>query len=305
MVAAPGGQVSRRVVRVRAMTWGWLSQGTRQDHRGAAHPAGRRMGDHGPMRLAFHPTPDPIDPRRRTIALLHGLTASSRTWWRVAPALADAGWQVLALDLRCHGSSGCEEPIGRWDAADDVVETLATVLGSARVDVLWGHSLGARTALQILARHPGTADRAVLEDPPGVRADRTEQIARWRHETALARADPAAYAAEVRAMDPSLGARDVQVVVADVADCRIEPIITAIQGGLAMADPADELMALVRQPTLLLLAEEERSGLTGEARAQAIARLPAGSRTVVFESGHTVHRELPDSYLGTVLEWLP
>ena len=256
------------------------------------------------MRLAVHTTPDRLDPRRRTIALLHGLTASARTWWRVAPALADAGWQVLALDLRCHGASGCDEPIGRWDAADDVVETLEMALGDARVDVLWGHSLGARTALQVLARHPGAADRAVLEDPPGARADRTEQIAHWRHETALARTDPAAYAAEVRAMDPTLGAHDVEVMVADVADCRIEPIITAIQAGLAMTDPADELMAQIRQPALLLLADEARSGLSGEARVRTVARLPAGSRCVVFDSGHTVHRDLPDAYVATALEWL-
>ena len=256
------------------------------------------------MRLALHPSPDPIDPTRPTIALLHGLTASSRTWWRVAPALAEAGWQVLALDLRCHGASGCDEPIGRWDAADDVVATLEAALGVARVDVLWGHSLGARTALQVLARHPGTADRAVLEDPPGVRNDRTEQIVHWRHEAALARTHPAAYAAEVRAMDPTLGEGDVDVMVAVVADCRIEPIITAIGAGLAMADPADELVALTRQPILLLLADEERSGLTGEARARTIARLPAGSRTVVFDSGHTIHRERPEAYVATALEWL-
>ena len=65
-----------------------------------------------------------------------------------------------------------------------------------------------------------------------------------------------------------------------------------------------ELVALTRQPTLLLLADEERSGLTGEARARTIARLPAGSRTVVFDSGHTIHRERPEAYVATALEWL-
>ena len=261
------------------------------------------MGHHAVMQLAVHPTPNPIDPARPTIVLLHGLTASARTWWRVAPALAGAGWQVIALDLRCHGASGCDEPIGRWDAAEDVVETLGR-LGMPQVDVLWGHSLGARTALQVLARHPTTADRVVLEDPPGVRADRTEQIARWRHEAQLARTDAAAYAAEVRALEPGLDERDVQGMVADVADCRIEPIVAAIQSRLAMADPAHELVAAIRQPALLLLADEARSGLTGEARAATIARLPSGSRTVVFDSGHTIHRELPDLYVATALDWL-
>ncbi|MEO8246790.1 MAG: alpha/beta hydrolase [Chloroflexota bacterium] len=256
------------------------------------------------MHLALHPTPNRIDPTRPSIALLHGVTASARTWWRVAPALARAGWQVLALDLPCHGASGCDEPIGRWDAADDVVATLEAELGEARVDVLWGHSLGARTALQVLVRHPATAERVVLEDPPGIRDERTEQIARWRHEAALARTDRDGYAAEVRAMDPGLDDRDVEIMVADVAACRIEPIIRAVGAGLAMTDPADELVAAIRQPALLMLADEARSALTGAARRRTEARLPAGSRTVVFASGHTVHRDLPDACVATALEWL-
>jgi pimeloyl-ACP methyl ester carboxylesterase len=262
------------------------------------------MRDHWAMRLALHPTPDPIDPTRPSVVLLHGLTASARTWWRVAPAVAAAGWQVLALDLRCHGASVCDEPIGRWDVADDVAETLVAELGAPRVDVLWGHSLGARTALQVLARHPATAGRVVLEDPPGVRTDRSAQIAEWRREAALARTDPAAYAAEVRAKEPDLQDRDVEIMVADVAACRMEAIIRAIQAGLAMADPADELVAQIRQPTLLLLADESRSGLSGEDRSRTVARLPEGSRTVLFDSGHTIHRDLPEAYVATALGWL-
>ncbi|MEO8510176.1 MAG: alpha/beta fold hydrolase [Chloroflexota bacterium] len=58
------------------------------------------------MRLAVQRWPDTLDAAAPTVLLVHGITASSGTWWRVAPALVDAGWQVLAVDLalpRCLG----------------------------------------------------------------------------------------------------------------------------------------------------------------------------------------------------------
>lgn len=255
------------------------------------------------MRLAVHATPDPIDPARPALVLLHGITGSHRTWWRFEPRLAEAGWQVVALDLRCHGASGCDEPIGRWDAANDVIETVAAELGAPRVDVLWGHSLGARTALQALARSPGLAARAIIEDPPGIIADRGGEIVNWRREAALARTDPGAYAAELRADHPTWDERDIAAVVADVATTRLEPLITAIEAGAAMTDPAHEVVARAGIPILLIVPPPERSVL-GEAYHATIAALPAGSRVVRLEGGHTLHRDQPDAYLAAALEWL-
>lgn len=255
------------------------------------------------MRLAIRPTPDPIDPARPTLVLLHGITGSQRTWWRFAPALAAAGWQVLAMDLRCHGASDCDGPIGRWDAADDVVETIVAELGRPHVDVLWGHSLGARTALQALVRHPGLADRAILEDPPGIIGNRGEEIVNWRREAALARTDPGAYADEMRADHPTWDERDVAAVVADVATTRLEPLITAIEAGAAMNDPAHELVRRARIPILLVVPPPEQSVL-GEVYDATIAGLPPGSRAVRLDGGHTLHRDRPDEYLAAALEWL-
>jgi pimeloyl-ACP methyl ester carboxylesterase len=256
------------------------------------------------MRLAVRRWPDPIDPARPALLLVHGVTASSRTWWRVGPALAELGWQVIAPDLRCHGRSGCLTPIGRWDAADDLAETVRGELGERRLDVGWGHSLGARTILQLLVREPGMASRLVLEDPPGVRADRSDQIVTWRREASLARHDPPGMAIEVRARNPGWDERDVAGVVADLADCRIEPIIDAVERGAAMVDPTESLVEDVGVPLLLLLADEDRSGLSGASRLATIARLSAGSRTAHVAAGHSIHRDAPDSYLAAALAWL-
>jgi pimeloyl-ACP methyl ester carboxylesterase len=256
------------------------------------------------MRLAVRRWPDPIDPTRPPLLLVHGVTASSRTWWRIGPALAQLGWQVLAPDLRCHGRSACPTPIGRWDAADDLAETVAAELGDRRLDVAWGHSLGARAILQLLIRRPGIATRAVLEDPPGLRGNRSDQVANWRREAELARRDAPILAAEVRGRHPGWAERDVAGVVADVADCRMEAIIAAAEGGEAMIDPAETLVGEAGVPVLLLLAEEERSGLRGTSRSVTLARLPTGSRAMVVAAGHSVHRDAPEAYLKAATAWL-
>jgi pimeloyl-ACP methyl ester carboxylesterase len=248
------------------------------------------------MRLATHRFGEASAPM---LVLLHGVTASHRTWWQIAPILAGAGWQVLVLDLRCHGSSPCAGPIRGADAADDVAETL----DGLEVDVLWGHSLGARTVMQVLGAHPTGARRAVLEDPPGrIRRDREEAIANWRREVALARGDPERFVRQQLADNPTWDERDARENAASVAACEIDWVIEAFAAGYAEGAP--DLAPSLRVPCLLVLADESRSVLTGADRAETIAALPPGSQVVELPGGHTLHRDLPGDYLRVTLEWL-
>ena len=252
------------------------------------------------MRLAVHRFGVAGNP---IAVLLHGVTASHRTWWRVAPAVADAGWEVLAIDLRCHGASSCAGPIRGRDMAVDVRETLAAEVGTTRIDVLWGHSLGARTAMQLLAIEPDRARRAVLEDPPGgSRRDRAASIAGWRREIALARSDPEAFVREQLAANPTWDERDARENAASVADCRVEVIAEAFADGVV--EGAADLVPLLRVPALLVLADAARSVLAEPDRAATIAAMPARSEVVELPGGHTLHRDLPDDYLRVTLRWL-
>jgi pimeloyl-ACP methyl ester carboxylesterase len=257
------------------------------------------------MRLAARRWPSTLDTGAPTILLLHGVTSSSRTWWRIGPEVAARGWQTLALDLRCHGESPCAD-VGRPnDLSEDVHETLVAELGDARVDVAWGHSLGARTAMQLLRDHPGTASRVVLEDPPGgPRGDRQEAIAAWRYENALARTDPATFREVQRRDNIDWDERDIDENIISVASCRIEPIIAAYEAGFNEDQGAPNLVRHLRVPALLVLADEERSALTGEDRPATITRLPAGSTVLDVRGGHTLHRDVPATYLAGVFNWL-
>ncbi|MCP4307212.1 MAG: alpha/beta hydrolase, partial [bacterium] len=96
-------------------------------------------------------------PRRALV--LHGLTSSGAIWWRVAEELADAGYTVVAPDLRAHGTSPAGDDLTIDSYRDDVL------LMGGGWDLLIGHSLGGAIAAAVVAAHPFFAARVVLEDP--------------------------------------------------------------------------------------------------------------------------------------------
>jgi pimeloyl-ACP methyl ester carboxylesterase len=247
----------------------------------------------------------------RPLALLvHGVTSSSRTWWRVGPALAERGFAVLAVDLRGHGSSPpAEQGLGPAHLAADVAETVATELGPAAagsepaVDLLVGHSLGAMVCLALLAERPRYARRVLLEDPPGPRGiDWAELATGMEHEGERARREPAALRADWERENPSWPPGEAERRVADMAECDTAAIAAAVRGGLAFDLAAQA--AAVDAPVLLILADEAAgSTLLGEDRAELVGAVRNGV-TRVLPAGHSVHREALPAYLAAVDEWL-
>jgi pimeloyl-ACP methyl ester carboxylesterase len=244
-------------------------------------------------------TPGPL------AVLVHGVTSSSRTWWRVGPALAERGLRVLAVDLRGHGASPrAEAGLAIGHLADDVAETVAAVAGAGGpVDLLVGHSLGALVALELVGRHPGFARRLVVEDPPGASSvDWAGLAAGIEADTARAVTDPEGLRRDLAAANPAWPPGEAERRVADLADCDGRAVADAIRPGVAFDLPA--LLAAARLPTLLLLAEEALgSNLTGLDRKAAVEAVADGT-TRVLPAGHSLHREALDAWLAALDDWL-
>lgn len=79
----------------------------------------------------------PGQPRR--VLLVHGVTSSAHVWWLVASRLSRRGVEVVAVDLRGHGSSPRTETYRMQDFAGDLEAHLASSPG---YDLIVGHSLG-------------------------------------------------------------------------------------------------------------------------------------------------------------------
>lgn len=103
------------------------------------------------------------DPDGPAVLLLHGGGQTRHAWKGTAGALAAAGWQTVALDLRGHGDSG-------WDDNGDYsIEAIAQDIEEVvrqldRPVGLVGASLGGFVGLAVTTRHNVVCDALVLVD---------------------------------------------------------------------------------------------------------------------------------------------
>jgi pimeloyl-ACP methyl ester carboxylesterase len=234
--------------------------------------------------------------------LVHGITGWWRTWWRVAPALAEHGWRMVAVDLRGHGTSPPIDGVATAESlAADMAATIAS-LGLARVDALIAHSLGAAVAMEFAHRKPDLVRRLVLEDPPGrTRADDVEFQSNLERDVLAARTDPEAELRRELAENPSWLEEDARQDVEGRALCDLEGILASLRADTGVRVP--QLAPSLRVPALYLVADEERSALGAE-RARLIGSLPQQAAIVELDCGHTIHRDRFDAYLAEVLRWL-
>jgi pimeloyl-ACP methyl ester carboxylesterase len=241
---------------------------------------------------------------RPLAVLVHGVTSSSRTWWRVGPALVERGFEVLAVDLRGHGASPrVTEGTGLPDLAADLAETIERAADSSPIDLLVGHSLGALVVSQLLATRPGLARRVVLEDPPGLRTTDWDLVADGiEADGARARTDPEALGRDLLAESPASTPEEVERRVADMVDCDSAGIATALRRQVSFDLPG--LMRPVLVPTLLLVGEEALgSALVGPDRTALIGALDQGT-VQVLQVGHNLHREAFDPFMAAIDRWL-
>lgn len=248
-------------------------------------PSGRGAGDSAPL-----------------VVLVHGITGWWRTWWRVAPALAQRGWRVVAVDQRGHGTSPPIEGIATAESlAADLAATIAS-LDVNRVDALVAHSLGAAVSMELAHRQPGLVRRLVLEDPPGqTRADDLEFQANLEREVLAARRDPESEVRRELAENPDWLEEDARQDVEGRALCDVDGILASLRANTGVRTA--ELAPSLRPPALYLLADAERSAL-GARRADVLGSLPRQAEAIELDSGHTIHRDRFDAYLAEVLRWL-
>jgi pimeloyl-ACP methyl ester carboxylesterase len=236
----------------------------------------------------------PDGPALGSIGLLHGVTSSSGTWWRLGPALAAAGWEVTAVDLPGHGDG----PRPRDDLAvmSALADGAAGVL-PGQLTALVGHSLGAIVALEAAARYPKLARGLVLEDPPGMADLDTALLAAGVEAEGKAAKDHRdAYWQRVRHDNPDWDDQDVEHHVAAFEAADTPGIAEALRAGLSWDLPG--LIAALQVPLLVIAAPvvgssfliEGGSALRGEDREAVRGLVPEG-RFVELDGGHSLHRE--------------
>lgn len=118
--------------------------------------AGKRLETNG---ISLHVVDEGAGP---AVMLLHGFPDSADLWRHQVPALVEAGFRVIAPDLRGFGDSGRPDAVddyGIFNSVSDVRGIMDT-LGIEKAHVV-GHDMGAGVAWLLATAEPGRVDRLV------------------------------------------------------------------------------------------------------------------------------------------------
>lgn len=121
-------------------------------------------------------------------------------------------------------------------------------------------------------------------------------------DVAQVREDPDAAKRQQLEENPSWTEGDATSNIASLRECDAEPV-AALMRNLRF-----DLPALVKAsgvpPTLLVLGSEARGSALAEPERTAVASALRGGTVEIFETGHGVHRDDFEGYVGLLERWL-
>lgn len=238
-------------------------------------------------------------PARATVVILHGLGEHSGRYEHVGRGFADAGFSVIAVDLRGFGGSE-----GRRASVKDFTEYLTDVqvamdeaAGAGLPVVLLGHSLGGLVAL-MFAQDRGGVDYLVLSAPtleaavPFAKRLAARLLRRLLPNLAI----PNAITGDQLSRDPAVGE-------AYFADPLVHTKTTAGLGGAFLAAMATARAKKVPFPALVIHGEDDP--LVPPASSAPLAARPGVDRITFPGFRHeSFNEEGGTTAIGVVTGWI-
>ena len=236
------------------------------------------------------------------LVIAHGLFGSGRNWGAIARSLAIRR-DVVAVDMRNHGSSFRADSQSYADMAGDLAEVLAS-LGQA--DLL-GHSMGGKAAMQLALTQGHLLRRLVVADiaPLAYTHDQTRHIAAMRGLdldgiSTRAQADDR-LAQQVE--DPSLRAFFLQSL-----DLKATPPVwrlnlDVLEAAMPQIIGWPDTQGCFDGPTLFLTGSQS-TYVKPENRMTIRALFPHVRFAKLLGAGHWLHAEKPKAFAETVALFL-
>ncbi|KEA65461.1 Esterase ybfF [Marinobacterium lacunae] len=96
-----------------------------------------------------------------TLIILHGLFGTWENWGAQIKMLSDQ-FDIVAADLRNHGSSPHSDAVDYRSMAGDVIELMDRL--EIEHAFILGHSMGGKVAMQLAIDHPSRVDKLIVAD---------------------------------------------------------------------------------------------------------------------------------------------
>ncbi len=237
------------------------------------------------------------------VVLLHAGLADRSMWDELLPALAEAGYRAIAIDLPGFGESAVAHELDPWN---DVLETMDAL--DVDQAVLVGNSWGGAVALRVAVLAPERVSALVLVSAPPAEDEPTAELEdAWdAEEAALASGDTEAAVAavldawllpdapeELRSRVAAMQRRTFQLqdMAAEPRDAP-DPVVPAAAtlGGLPV-------------PALVAVGEHDMADFHAEADSLA-ELLPHARHAVIAGARHLAPLEQPLEFQALLLDFL-
>lgn len=261
-----------------------------------------------------------------TIVLLHGggIDSAALSWGEMGPALADAGYRVIAPDHPGYGRS----PAPPWLSTQErLVAYVGEFIDALELDryTLGGLSLGGGMTIGHLLRHSGKVSGAVLLDSYGIMprlSDGPLSLCRQAFTCALVRTGELARLSRRLARNPAALNWSIAALIRDPA-ARTPHLLAQVHeavredagfdqfaqwqrdqvGWTRLRTDYTDRLPRIGVPTLIV--HGARDNAVPVAHARNAARLiPGAQLSVVPDAGHWVQRDRPSAVLAAISDFL-
>ncbi|KAG9315423.1 Alpha/Beta hydrolase protein [Chiua virens] len=224
--------------------------------------------------------------------LLHGLTSSSHTWYRVGCSLAAKGYFVTAPDLIGHGLR-----VSSDYGLTSVVEDLRPYLEARNYSLIIGHSFGVVVALSLFSHLPRSHPTAVLLIDPltqRIPDDELDSFRRIIMESYLSVKPPEVHAAENPLWTPQ------DAIYRELATrlCSIEGIRSIMNQ--EPPELLDNIIAVPDKWKITILAADP--AISQFCRVETLHPFPHIRAVVVPGAGHWIQCEFPEVIVEEALK---
>jgi pimeloyl-ACP methyl ester carboxylesterase len=244
---------------------------------------------------------------RPPVLLLHGITDNGLCWSRVAHDLEET-YDVIMPDARGHGRT--EGPVSGL-AFDRLAEDAAGVIQELGLEraCLFGHSMGAMTALVAAAKTPHLVRAVILEDPPlwdqeQLLLNGNQHVQRAKEGLAFRELPLPDRIARGQAENPGWSYDEILPWAESKGEYNPE-IMNIWLHGEPMLSPWRQALPRVACPLLLITADVHKGGLVTKKVAQEARRLCKQCEVAhIRGAGHCIHRDRYAETMRVVMDFL-
>lgn len=240
------------------------------------------------------------------VLLIHGFPLNRQMWQPQLKPLADAGYRVIAPDLRGFGASDAPAAGYSMDVfADDIIALMDAL--NIEQAVIGGMSMGGYVLMNLMERYP---DRVRAACFIATRSNADDEAGRERRKAMAAEAERLGANPIIKIFAELLFAADTAQerpeLIARVTSWMREANPKGLAGGLlAMRDRKDytALLPSFNQPSLVLAGAEDLAA-PGETAQTLISGLRGCQSQVIEKAGHMLNMEQPDLFNETMIKFL-